>query len=243
MFEPNIPLLMDLITPDDLVLDVGGWVKPFNRADYVLDIQPYETRGWLGNDGPSPECFTKETWIVQDICGPEPLPFPDGMFDYVVCSHTLEDCRDPVILCSEINRIGKRGYIEVPSRRLESTMGVASKMYCGYSHHRWLVEINHDEIAFVFKPHMMHEHWKYHLPARSLLRMNENDKISCMFWEGEFSFREKTLIHPEDQARDLDDFVKAQDIYSPLKYKLSEFRDKARQSFLGGLIARLWQWR
>ena len=64
-----------------------------------------------------------------------------------------------------------------------------------------------------------------------------------MFWEGEFSFREKALIHPEDQVRDLDDFVKAQDIYSPLKYKLSEFRDKARQSFLGDSIARLLQWR
>jgi hypothetical protein len=32
----------------------------------------------------------------------------------VICSHTLEDIRDPLWVCSEMIRIGKAGYIELP---------------------------------------------------------------------------------------------------------------------------------
>src|SRR5436853_6676304 len=33
------------IAEGDLVLDVGGWIQPFTRADWVIDLMPYETRG------------------------------------------------------------------------------------------------------------------------------------------------------------------------------------------------------
>ena len=43
-------------------------------------------------------------------------PFPDKTFDFVVCSHLLEDVRDPITVCRELCRVGKAGYIETPSR-------------------------------------------------------------------------------------------------------------------------------
>jgi ubiquinone/menaquinone biosynthesis C-methylase UbiE len=49
--------------------------------------------------GPLPEGFTRDTWVQRDICDHEPWPFEDRQFDFVVCSHTLEDVRDPVWVC------------------------------------------------------------------------------------------------------------------------------------------------
>ena len=53
---------------EDLVLDVGGWAKPFARADWVLDLMPYETRGVYGESGTAEERFNAETWVARDIC-------------------------------------------------------------------------------------------------------------------------------------------------------------------------------
>ena len=79
--------------------------------------------------------FTKDSWIVRDICAKEPFPFRDKELDFVVCSHTLEDIRDPLWVCSEIIRIGKAGYIEVPSRLWETCRGMEPGI-AGLSHHR-----------------------------------------------------------------------------------------------------------
>jgi hypothetical protein len=37
---------MSRLQPSDVVLDIGGWAHPFNRANYVIDAAPYETRGY-----------------------------------------------------------------------------------------------------------------------------------------------------------------------------------------------------
>src|SRR5919112_583208 len=109
--------IMQTLAADANVLDVGGWAVPFPRADWVIDLAPYETRGTWGYDGdPAAERFTAATWIQRDICERDPWPFEDASFDFVICSHTLEDVRDPVWVCSELVPIGKAGYIEVPSR-------------------------------------------------------------------------------------------------------------------------------
>jgi ubiquinone/menaquinone biosynthesis C-methylase UbiE len=50
--------------------------------------------------------------VVADIAR---LPFADKSFDYVYCSHVLEHADDPLAVCRELVRIGKRGYIETPT--------------------------------------------------------------------------------------------------------------------------------
>ena len=58
---------------DDLVLDVGGWAEPFARADWVIDLEPYATRGLYGHRAATgAERFTAETWGERDLCNREP---------------------------------------------------------------------------------------------------------------------------------------------------------------------------
>ena len=109
--------VLETLSDEALVLDVGGWAVPFPRADWILDLGAYETRGRWGYEGDrADERFTAETWVRRDICDRAPWPFADGQFDFAICSHTLEDVRDPLWVCSELARVAAAGYIEVPSR-------------------------------------------------------------------------------------------------------------------------------
>jgi hypothetical protein len=146
----NVDAVLDMIGPDDQVLDVGGWYMPFTRANWVVDIMPYSTRAPEAQRlGPLPERFDESTWVERDICSRESFPFADKTFDFVVCSHVLEDIRDPVFVCSELMRIGKRGYIETPSFDAELTFGFDSRSYAGL----WLCSYGPNRIDFLYKPH------------------------------------------------------------------------------------------
>jgi len=237
--QGTIQELPEKIKGEDLVLDVGGGLNPLSRADYVLDFLPWEfgekIEPKFRDIWPEPY-FTKEKWIQHDIFSREKWPFEDKQFDFVYCSHTLEDIRDPIGVCQEIIRIGKAGYIETPSRIIESIKGIERTRYCGYYHHRWLCEINQNGIEFMFKPAQLHGYTRFHLTVGPSLSRNSNryswvgafDPISNffnivnrwfrkinpkystigMFWEGSFTFREKLLIEKKDVENDLMDFKK-----------------------------------
>ena len=107
MLDSSTTRILERLRDEDLVLDVGGWARPFARANWVIDLLPYDTRGLYGYEqGDSgSERFSADTWIQRDICAREPWPFENDQFDFAICSHTLEDIRDPIWVCDEINRI------------------------------------------------------------------------------------------------------------------------------------------
>jgi hypothetical protein len=210
VLEENVRLVLDRIRPDDVVLDIGGWARPFNRADWVLDAMPYETRGFYGPASPAQggahEHFTRDRWIQRDVCSREPFPFADKAIDFVACSHTLEDLRDPLWVCSEMVRVAKRGYLEVPSRIAESSRGIEPGIV-GWSHHRWLIDIADEAIVFRMKYHTIHAHWRFSLPAEFVRGLPERRHVQWLLWEDRFEFREAT-VHGVDQiAEDLEQFV------------------------------------
>lgn len=209
----DVDELLAQIKPDDVVLDVGGWACPFNRANWVLDSEPYETRGFYASiglpksQGGETEQFTKDTWVQRDICDKEPWPFPDKFFDFSICSHTLEDIRDPLYVCSELIRVSKRGYIEVPSRVIESCRGQEQKKMAGLSHHRWLVEIAKNHIQFTMKYHAIHSASEFSFPASFAKGLPESETISLLFWESSFTYSETQLHGAENVYEELRSFV------------------------------------
>ena len=220
MFDLNLPHVLDSIGDDHRVLDVGGWAKPFTRADWVVDIMPYDNRGWAGRQGPERERFSRDSWVQMDVNSKERLPFEDKFFDFVVCSHTLEDIRDPVFLCSELNRVAKRGYLETPSMLAELAFGTESRAYAGYYHHRWLVEMDPSRarVVFLMKPHFIHGSWQYHIPKRMCRRLTPQQRVTWLFWEGGFGYMERVEIDMVTFKRILLEFVRHQGAYPDWRY-------------------------
>lgn len=199
VLERNAVTIVERLPDEALVLDVGGWASPFPRADWVLDLGPFETRGLYGYEGGSTEeRFTERTWIRRDICDREPWPFADDQFDFVVCAHTLEDIRDPVWVCQELRRVGRAGYIETPSRAEEQSWGVQGP-WVGWSHHRWLVDVVHGTLRFVMKPAVLHA--RDHFPGGHADALSDEERVVVLWWEGTFDAEERHFESPEELHR------------------------------------------
>ena len=195
--------------PDSaLVLDVGGWASPHPRADWVIDLGPYETRNWYETIGAPPrdhaERFTAESWVVHDICAPGPWPFEADTFDFALCSQTLEDVRDPIKVCSELSRVAKAGYVETPAAAVELTRGIESPLWCGWRHHRWLVEQEGDGLVFVAKPHHVHNPLWPAIRSPALLTV---PPVLRLGWRGELPAREEFLVDADALERRLTEIV------------------------------------
>jgi hypothetical protein len=202
MLEQSAKLINERVAADALVLDVGGGARPFPRADWVLDAMAYEARGALGWTGdPANERFTTETWVQRDICDREPWPFADRQFDFAVCSHTLEDVRDPVWVAAELQRVAAAGYIEVPALREELTYGIQGP-WVGWGHHRWLVMVAEGQIEFVFKHHVVNRRGS-HLDAGATDALGPEERVQALWWEQSLEARERFLW----SADELDGFL------------------------------------
>lgn len=93
-----------------LVLEVGSGGNPYPRANVLLDayIETRE-RHWapLVSDRPTVIGFV------------ESLPFKDKSFDFVIAAHVLEHSSNPEKFITELQRVAKAGYIEVPDAFME----------------------------------------------------------------------------------------------------------------------------
>ncbi|MBW3665152.1 MAG: class I SAM-dependent methyltransferase [Actinobacteria bacterium] len=206
MLASNVDRILHIAGDDDRVLDVGGWARPFSRADWVIDLLPFETRGMYGWDGERrSERFSADSWIQRDICHRDPWPFEDQQFDFAVCSHTLEDVRDPLWVCSELTRVARAGYIETPSRLEEQTYGVHGP-WVGWSHHRWLVEEDgRGGLVFVLKPHVLHGRPTAQFPTRFLTALEPEERVMTLWWDGDFTRSERIFTGPGE----IDDWLDA----------------------------------
>ena len=205
MLDASVQRILAELPDDATLLDVGGGVLPLNRADCVMDLLPYEERAGMGRLGPGPERFTAESWVRRDFCDRKPWPFADKHFDFVVCSHTLEDVRDPIWMCHELSRVAKAGYIEVPSRLEEQSYGFQGP-WVGWSHHRWLIDIDQDaaDITFVHKSAVV-ERDDSHFPTEFQQALTDEDRVSTLWWKGSFSYRERLfwdLVEFDDWLRE-----------------------------------------
>ncbi len=194
--------VLGLIGPDDRVLDIGGGQEVFPRANVVLDILPYEERlpGPLSSQA---EAFTSDDWIIGDICAPEIwAKFRDREFDFVLCSHTLEDLRDPLFVCAQMIRVGKAGYIETPSRLYECARVNPRDRYSGWVHHRWIVDVIDNTI--VFTPKMAWTHmFDFISDAKRPYLSYPQHTFTAVHWTGSFDFIENTAKGPPIEVENL----------------------------------------
>jgi len=222
--------IMATLSDADLVLDVGGWAAPFNRANWILDLMPYETRNVLmpAGHGPGEERFTADTWVQRDFCDREPWPFADDQFDFALCVTTLEDIRDPIWVCAEMSRVAKAGYVEVPTIEAELIYNVEGQgPFLGHAHHRWIIDVENGELVFMHKPHSIHHDWRLRVLPRWASQMRLDEHLLGVFWEGELRARERVEVYgaPVDEWRER---VRRRFQPSPVEIRVKEARDRLK---------------
>jgi hypothetical protein len=97
------------IKATDLVLDVGSGSNPHPAADVLLEKYIDVTHRY------DPLVADRAT-VIADACM---MPFRDKTFDFVIAFHVLEHMREPGQFLSELQRVGKAGYIETPNALFE----------------------------------------------------------------------------------------------------------------------------
>lgn len=121
----------------DLVLDIGSGDKPFWRADVIVD--KYLKDDQQRHSGSM--LYDKNKIFVEgDV---ERLPFKDKTFDFVICAHLLEHVENPDKALSEIIRVAKKGYIEVP-------FGIVD-LFAPFPPHLWFCDYRDRTLAFYQK--------------------------------------------------------------------------------------------
>ncbi len=90
------------------VLDVGCGDFPHPRANVCVD--KFEDSNY--HRGSDLKVLKNQKFV--NASG-EKLPFDDKSFDYVICCHVMEHVEDPQSFVNELARVGKRGYLEIPS--------------------------------------------------------------------------------------------------------------------------------
>lgn len=126
------------IKSEDRILDVGSGHSPFPLATHLADIAIEDAS--IGR-GASP--FRHVTDKPVQECNLENMPFTRNAFDFIYCSHVLEHVEDPEKACLELMRIGKRGYIESPTRGKDIFLN-STKV----SNHKWFLQFDNGVLIF-----------------------------------------------------------------------------------------------
>jgi SAM-dependent methyltransferase len=128
------------IRPGDRVLDVGSGNVPLPFATHQAEFAIADDR--FGRAGQPMRRLGGVTLVQASV---ERLPFADKSFDFVYCSHILEHVRDPIAACAELSRVGRRGYVESPTRAKDLWMDQAAS-----SNHLWFLSLAADGRTLVF---------------------------------------------------------------------------------------------
>lgn len=171
----------------DRVLDIGSGAFPFKYVTEFVDLYQDDNT----HRGGVP--IKKDGRLIHtaDI---ENLPFQDKFFDFVYCSHVLEHVKSPAKACDEIIRVGRRGYIETPSRLSDFMFNTVSLGF-----HLWQVDKINNKLIFRRYSEREKEGIKetkfFDLvlaPYRNFVQdcfWNNTDQFYTMFyWEGSFEY-------------------------------------------------------
>ncbi len=122
------------IKPEDWVLEIGSGPSPFERSDILADKFSEDNTQRSGQ-------LTIDRPLI--VCDAHYLPFVDKSFDYIFASQVLEHLEEPELFFAEIERVGKKGYIESPN-------GIRELLF-GWPFHRWVVEKDKNDYLILRK--------------------------------------------------------------------------------------------
>jgi len=113
MLRPDLAIIASLIAPGSRVLDVGcgdgqllAWLRDHKQVDgRGIEIDQSQVHRAIANGVP----------VIQGDVDSDLPHYPDGAYDYVVLSQTLQAMRDPKAVLLDLVRIGKEAIVSVPN--------------------------------------------------------------------------------------------------------------------------------
>lgn len=196
--EEQRPQVIDYIKSQGFlrVLDVGGAMNPW--ADEVVthyfDILDMPGKKVWKGDVSSEESW--EDFIIDQFYSTKE---PPDRFDFAICTHLIEDIRNPEVVLSYLPHVAKEGFISFPSKHWELCRGVecsserdmkiwgSNSTFRGFFHHRWIYSIQNNQlVAFPklnFVDHMSGLEWA--------TRENKDKSFheTSFWWKDDIPFR------------------------------------------------------
>ena len=155
------------------ILDIGCNLAAVEYAQTVADVEDFSKFYHEKN---------KKFILIQN----KTLPFKDNEFDFVYASHVIEHIDDVSFFISELKRISKQGYIELPSL-LEDNL-VLSKN--SSEDHKWIFKFDDvEKILLVEKKKELIEPFITHGVLFETLRKNFRSSLVLeLLWENEINY-------------------------------------------------------
>ena len=111
--KQEFKIIADLIESNTRVLDVGcgdGTLMEFLKNNKKLDIRGIEI-----SKNNVQQCIGKGLTVIEGDAEKDLSQFPDGSFDFVILSQTLQAFLNPEKVISELLRVGKKAVVTIPN--------------------------------------------------------------------------------------------------------------------------------
>ena len=155
--------------PNWNILDIGCGYTANKYATTVADVQD------LSN-------FYKEKKFIRIT--DKKLPFKDDEFDFVVTSHVIEHVEDFQFFISEIERITKQGYIELPTRLGDNIVFENLK-----DHIWWFKYDDEFNSLLVSRKNQILEPFVTVSTAKNLEKIFRESLVMEIFWKDKIDFK------------------------------------------------------
>ena len=150
------------------ILDIGCGYSANSFATTICDVQDlskyYRDKNFIKLEGRS-------------------LPFKDNEFDFVIASHVLEHVEDFELFISELERVSKKGYIELPTK-LEDNLVFENK-----KDHLWHMDFDDVNSKLIISKKLQFVEPMLTVSMAHKLRKNfKNSFVLELYWENKIEY-------------------------------------------------------